>query len=216
MLFIQTLILCFRTAITLAHPGHNVAEEAAERADYFKRNPKSLSKCAANLQARTFENIDRRHNLANDLRDARDLARFETRDFAAYNFSHLVPDPGSNVFAQDSPCILQPDVTAGPYLVNGEAFRSDVTNGQEGVPLTLEIRIMDTSTCGPLPGIYLDLWHTNATGVYSGLKADGNGNSGDSSNVDNTAFRGIQTTDSDGTVKFSTLFPGYYTGKHSY
>jgi hypothetical protein len=169
MLFIQTLILCFLTAMTLAHPGHNVAEEAAERANYFKRSPKSLSKCAANLQARTFEDIDRLHNLANDLRAARGLTKLEARDFAAYNFSHLVPDPSSNVFAQVFSCVLQPDATAGPYLVTGEAFRSDVTNGQEGVPLTLEICIMDTSTCEPVPGVYLDLWHTNATGVYSGL-----------------------------------------------
>lgn len=70
-----------------------------------------------------------------------------------------------------------------------------------------------TPTCKPVSGIWLDLWHTNATGVYSGLQAGGNGKSGDTSNLKNTAFRGIQTTDSDGVVQFETMFPGHYTSK---
>jgi hypothetical protein len=214
MLFIQILFVCLLTATSLAHPGHNVAEEAAERADYFKRNPKTLSKCASNLQARSSEDITRRHGLANSLRAGRGLATLQARDFTKYDYSHLVANPGPNVFAQNSSCILQPDVTAGPYLVTAESFRSNVVDGQQGVPLALEVRVMDTSTCEPVSGINLDLWHTNATGVYSGLQAGGNGNSGDATNLMNTAFRGIQKTNSNGVVQFETMFPGHYTSKH--
>jgi hypothetical protein len=53
----------------------------------------------------------------------------------------------------------------------------------------------------------------NATGVYSGVVATGNGNSNDSSNLDATFLRGIQPTDTDGTSLFKTIFPGHYTGR---
>lgn len=54
----------------------------------------------------------------------------------------------------------------------------------------------------------------NSTGVYSGVSASGNGNSAvDTSNLNATFLRGVQKTDSDGTVQFDTLFPGHYTGR---
>ena len=56
-------------------------------------------------------------------------------------------------------------------------------------------------------------YHSNATGVYSGVESSGNGNSNDATNLDNTALRGIQETDSDGVVQFTTLFPGHYSGR---
>lgn len=52
----------------------------------------------------------------------------------------------------------------------------------------------------------------NSTGVYSGVVANGNGD-GDDSNLDNTALRGIQPTDSDGVAGFDTIFPGHYSGR---
>jgi protocatechuate 3,4-dioxygenase beta subunit len=57
------------------------------------------------------------------------------------------------------------------------------------------------------------MWHCNATGVYSGVIASGNGNSSDESNLNNTFLRGISPTDSDGVVTFDTIFPGHYTGR---
>lgn len=43
--------------------------------------------------------------------------------------------------------------------------------------------------------------------------ANGNGNSNDTSNLNNTALRGIQATDSDGVATFESLFPGHYSGR---
>jgi protocatechuate 3,4-dioxygenase beta subunit len=37
------------------------------------------------------------------------------------------------------------------------------------VPLTLNIQLIDVKTCEPVPRIYLEAWHCNATGVYSGV-----------------------------------------------
>lgn len=61
--------------------------------------------------------------------------------------------------------------------------------------------------------MYVEIWHCNSTGVYSGVVANGNGDSLDKSNLDNKALRGIQATDSDGVAQFQSIFPGHYTGR---
>ena len=121
-------------------------------------------------------------------------------------------DPAT-LFTGNNSCILTPETTEGPYWVQGELIRSDVTEDQEGVPLHLDIQVIDVNTCEPVPEVYLELWHYNSTGVYSGFVASGNGNSNDSSNIDKTFLRGITQADEDGVVKFDTLFPGHYTGR---
>lgn len=209
----------------LTHPGHNVADEAAERADFWKRNPATVRSCTGSLRSRGLERANhvRRQGLANDLRAKRSLKSkpmVQRRDFNSYNFTHISNSSEINwesdetlLFADNSSCVLQPEVTEGPYYVNGELIRSDITEDQDGVPLILDIQIIDTSTCAPIPALYMDLWHCNATGVYSGVVSNGNGNSNDTSNLDNTALRGIQQTNINGIVQFETVFPGHYTGE---
>lgn len=53
----------------------------------------------------------------------------------------------------------------------------------------------------------------NATGVYAGVVASGNGDSNDASNINSTFLRGIQKTDSDGVAAWRSIFPGYYSGR---
>lgn len=53
----------------------------------------------------------------------------------------------------------------------------------------------------------------NATGVYSGVVAQGNGNEDDATNIDETFLRGVQQTDEDGVVAFDSIFPGHYEGR---
>jgi hypothetical protein len=57
------------------------------------------------------------------------------------------------------------------------------------------------------------MWHCNSTGVYGGVVANGNGDSSDASNINNTWLRGIQPTNDDGVAQFESLFPGHYTGR---
>lgn len=54
----------------------------------------------------------------------------------------------------------------------------------------------------------------NSTGVYGGVINPTNGNgAADPSNIYNTWLRGVQKTDGDGVVQFSTLFPGHYINR---
>lgn len=205
----------------LAHPGHDVAEEAAERAEFIKRAPQGIRACASGLQARSHveDSLARRQQLAKEVRAKRGLIdalpMLSRRDFSDYNFSHASTedirygDDETKLFADNSSCILQPETTEGPYFVNGELIRTNIVEDQQGVPLFLDVQLLDTSTCEPIPAVFVDFWHCNATGVYSGVSASGNGNSvNDTSNLDATFLRGIQQTDGNGVVQIETIFPG--------
>lgn len=47
--------------------------------------------------------------------------------------------------------------------IAGELIRRNVAEDQAGVPLFMDIQLIDTNTCEPLPNIYTDIWHCNAT-----------------------------------------------------
>ena len=79
--------------------------------------------------------------------------------------------------------------------------------------LLLDFQVIDVATCDPVPDVYVEMWHCNATGVYAGVVASGNGNQADASNINNTFLRGIQPTDSDGVAQFESVFPGHYSGR---
>lgn len=77
MVQLTTLItgLAGLASVVSAHPGHDHKAEAAERAAFLKRAPRSLSDCSAKLKARGLEkqNIARREQAVNDLRRKRGL-----------------------------------------------------------------------------------------------------------------------------------------------
>lgn len=107
-------------------------------------------------------------------------------------------------------CVLSPALTEGPYFVDEKLNRSDIridpTTGsvRPGTPLTLTFNIYTVgSSCGPLAGAYVDVWHADASGNYS----DVGGTSGQK------WLRGYQTTDSNGAVRFTTIYPGWYMGR---
>jgi protocatechuate 3,4-dioxygenase beta subunit len=116
----------------------------------------------------------------------------------------------TTIFSANTSCILTPEVTDGPYYVTGELIRKNVTEGQAGIPLYLEVQYLDINTCLGVPSLYVDIWNCNATGVYSGINETGNVADG---GWDSTFLRGIQETDSDGVVSFETIFPGHYEGR---
>lgn len=97
--------------------------------------------------------------------------------------------------------------------MSGEDVRYSVIEDQEGVEIILDYQVIDVETCEPVPDVYLEMWHCNSTGVYSGIVASGNGNSNDETNIDNTFLRGIQPTNDEGVAQFLSLFPGHYTGR---
>ena len=99
-------------------------------------------------------------------------------------------------------CVLSPGLTEGPYYVSGEKVRRNITEGRPGAPLALALTVFDASTCKPIKGAAVDIWHCDALGVYSGVQ----GNSG-------TFMRGVQRTDAKGLARFTTVYPGWYNGR---
>lgn len=112
-------------------------------------------------------------------------------------------------------CTVRPQQTAGPFFVdeglNRSDIRSDPTTGavKPGVPLALQFRVSQVGdgVCVPLVGAVVDVWHCDATGVYSDV-ADRR-----ASTVGQKFLRGSQVTNADGTVEFITVYPGWYPGR---
>jgi protocatechuate 3,4-dioxygenase beta subunit len=100
--------------------------------------------------------------------------------------------------------VLTPEQTEGPYYISGEKLRRNITEGKPGTPLTLQLLAVDASTCRPIKGAAVDIWHADAGGVYSGF-GDGAGN--------RTFMRGIQKTNAKGVATFRTIYPGWYQGR---
>ncbi|KAF2002684.1 aromatic compound dioxygenase [Amniculicola lignicola CBS 123094] len=211
----------------IAHPGHDHTAEIAQRNAYLKHNKRSLAHCADSLKKRGNDAMmnARRSAIAGNLRKKRSIDQeksyLRARDAAevlatnhASNLTGITVDSDPSVlFTGNNSCILTPETTQGPYWVSGELVRENITEGQAGVPLTLDIQIIDVNTCEPVPQAYLEIWHCNSTGVYSGVNANGNGNTDDTSNIDSTFMRGVQQSDDSGVVTFDTLVPGHYTGR---
>ncbi|NBM18507.1 intradiol ring-cleavage dioxygenase [Streptomyces sp. GC420] len=74
--------------------------------------------------------------------------------------------------------VLTSETTEGPYYIDADKIRRDITEDQEGIPLTLRLKVIDAETCEPLRNAAVDVWHCNALGVYSGYEAMGSGGGG--------------------------------------
>ncbi|KAK3320781.1 Intradiol ring-cleavage dioxygenase [Cercophora scortea] len=220
MHFTSVLASALAATLVAGHPGHDHAAEALERRQIMSMmERKDLSHCAAKIKARGLEarSIARRNAAASKLlkrgnllngRDLPTLLNTTHHSCKSYNLN----TPETTIFATNSSCILSPEVTEGPYYVAGEYIRENVVESEPGLPLHLDIQVLDMETCEPVTGAFLEIWHCNSTGVYSGVSANGNGN-GAASNLNNTFLRGVQLTDADGVSQFDTLFPGHYTGR---
>jgi protocatechuate 3,4-dioxygenase beta subunit len=111
-------------------------------------------------------------------------------------------------------CMLTPEMTSGPFYLVTDLLREDITEGTPGVPLQLQIRVVDSMTCSPLANAAVDIWHCDAQGFYSGVGAQPGMGASKSPVVDSGTFlRGIQLTDDDGVAEFTTIYPGWYTGR---
>lgn len=113
-------------------------------------------------------------------------------------------------------CVLAAEMTEGPYFLDGDLVRQDITEGIPGVPLKLRIGIQDATACSPLANAAVDIWHCDAQGYYSGISGENPGGGGDATtdgNLTTTFLRGIQLTDESGLVEFATIYPGWYTGR---
>jgi protocatechuate 3,4-dioxygenase beta subunit len=137
-------------------------------------------------------------------------------------------------------CTMAQEETQGPYWFDVDSIRTDIREQRPGTPLTLALRVHDTSGCsaGAAPtavaNAVVEIWHCDAGGVYSGFESASTGgggrpggrSGGESSNGsyskgdneatpsdDGTYLRGAQVTDANGIAQFTTVYPGWYRGR---
>ena len=135
---------------------------------------------------------------------------------------------GSDVYAASTSAAVSVTVTAtvsacsetlegeeGPYFVDDSAsgyLRSNIltnldgTSAQTGVPLSLTVYVYDGKNgCTAMQNVQVDIWQCNAAGVYSAESSE--------STVGQSWLRGYQLSDATGKVAFSTIIPGWYSGR---
>jgi uncharacterized protein (TIGR03437 family) len=120
---------------------------------------------------------------------------------------------GSANSAGAATCAATPAQTEGPYFVEENLNRSDIRADptsvvvKPGVLLTIKMNVsLSTNTaCAVLPGARVEIWHCDASGLYSDVRQN---------NTLNQEFlRGYQITDQNGDVNFTTIYPGWYMGR---
>ncbi len=121
-------------------------------------------------------------------------------------------------------CSLIPSETEGPYPADGTngpnaltqtgIVRSDIrssfgsagTTVATGTTLTVTLKLVNVNNnCAPVAGYAVYLWHCDAQGRYS-LYSSGA--------TTQNYLRGVQVSDAAGTVTFTTVFPGAYSGRY--
>lgn len=114
-----------------------------------------------------------------------------------------------------------PTETQGPYPADGSngpsvltssgVVRSDIRSSfaglsgtAAGVPLIIDLTIVSATTCEPLAGRAVYVWHCDRAGLYSLYSAGA---------TNQNYLRGIQETDASGRVSFTSIYPACYSGR---
>ncbi|MFJ2195666.1 intradiol ring-cleavage dioxygenase [Streptomyces violaceusniger] len=138
---------------------------------------------------------------------------------------------------------LTSETTEGPYYIDADKIRKDITEHKEGIPMTLRLKVIDSDSCKPVARAAVDIWHCDALGLYSGYESSSSGGGGtpptgtpptgtpptdaptgaptggppggghQEPTDDKRYLRGTQLTDRHGFVEFTTVFPGWYRGR---
>ncbi|KAI0036995.1 aromatic compound dioxygenase [Vararia minispora EC-137] len=95
-------------------------------------------------------------------------------------------------------CITAPPTNLDDSWIANAPLQASIAGGQPGVSMLLDIGVIDTTTCQPIPDILVEVWSANAVGEYG-----------------DDFLRGASMTGSNGIVEFDTIFPGYTTGATS-
>ncbi len=122
-------------------------------------------------------------------------------------------DSGSGTETTTGSCTSTPSETEGPFPTKSPSslVTNDIRSDRTGLPFTIKITIQDkNNSCAALAGALVDIWHCDADGNYS----EYGGTQMQSTNYASVHFlRGRQTTDSTGLVTFTSIFPGWYSGR---
>ena len=110
----------------------------------------------------------------------------------------------STIPSTNAACAVTPTETIGPYPSLTDLLRSDVRESKSGTLLTLTTKVVNVNnSCSPVANAAVEIWHCDAAGNYSQYGTE----------VRETYLRGIQVTNSNGEVTFTTIYPGWYQGR---
>lgn len=110
-------------------------------------------------------------------------------------------------------CSVTNTETEGPFptLTPSSYVRTNIVGDRTGVPFTINIYIMNVNAnCAAYQGVLVDIWHCDKDGYYSQYGGTS------MQTVNYTAYnflRGRQTTDANGLVSFTSIFPGWYQSR---
>jgi protocatechuate 3,4-dioxygenase beta subunit len=114
------------------------------------------------------------------------------------------PTASDTTSSTNAACAVAPTETAGPFPSLTDLFRSDIRDGKAGTLLTLTIKVVNVgASCAAVSGANVEIWHCDVAGDYSQYGTQ----------TAQTFLRGIQTTNSNGEVTFTTIYPGWYQGR---
>lgn len=153
---------------------------------------------------------------------------FLTSGLAALGFAAIAPlansckkestttttDTTTTTTTTSGTCTTGASETAGPYptITPSSYVRSNIVDGQSGVPLTIKLTFTNTnSSCAALTGALVDIWHCTALGYYSEYTDTPGGGYATIDYTSSHFLRGRQPTDSNGLVTFTSIFPGWYS-----
>jgi protocatechuate 3,4-dioxygenase beta subunit len=153
--------------------------------------------------------------------DRRQMLRLALRLGLSLGALRLLGCGSEESSAAPDACDRIPEETAGPFAADGSngqdvlsqsgVVRNDIrssfaglTGIAEGISLNIALTIVSAATCAPLAAHAVYVWHCDREGRYS-LYSDGA--------ADQNYLRGVQETDVDGRVAFTSIFPGCYGGR---
>lgn len=113
-------------------------------------------------------------------------------------------------------CTVTDTETDGPYPLyasRGSSIqRVNITDGKTGKILEMTLTVKNVNNnCEIISDARVDIWHCDKDGYYSNYT--NSGYLGTQNNSSAVFCRGLQYTDANGEVKFSTIYPGWYTGR---
>lgn len=118
-------------------------------------------------------------------------------------------DSGNTVDAGS--CVISPVETAGPFPIKTPAdlVKENIIGDRVRIPLKITIQVQNVNNnCGPLTGVFVDIWQCDAKGNYSEYSGQLDGGF-----TSQKFLRGRQTTDANGNASFISVYPGWYLGR---
>lgn len=129
--------------------------------------------------------------------------------------SEIVSDEnsGKNSAKNVLSCSVTNSETEGPFPTHtpSSLVQTNIVGDRTGVAFTMNIYVKNTNgNCGAYQGVLVDVWHCDKDGNYS----EYGGTQMQQANYTNYHFlRGRQTTDANGLVSFTSIFPGWYQSR---